>query len=139
MACLWTTQDLDKTNVTALGYGHTRFGGLTSEQLLKAPLNTVSKSECEKYYQVDATLIPMGITDTHLCAGDPDHKRDTCQGDSGGPLIMEFGKTSYVVGVTSFGLGCAGEPPSIYTRVSSYIDWIEKIVWPSIDVRFERK
>lgn len=55
------------------------------------------------------------------------------QGDSGGPLILKVDRDitySYVVGITSFGQACGGAPPSIYSRVSAYIDWIEDIVWP---------
>lgn len=56
------------------------------------------------------------------------------QGDSGGPLqrVLEKPYCMYsIVGVTSFGKFCAFKfTPAIYTRVSSYIDWIEKIVWP---------
>jgi secreted trypsin-like serine protease len=52
------------------------------------------------------------------------------QGDSGGPLLETKLDTAgndkyYVVGVVSSGFGC-GEPgiPGLYTRVSSYIEWI---------------
>lgn len=34
-----------------------------------------------------------------------------------------------VVGITSYGTGCGGTIPAVYTRVSSYLDWIEDIVW----------
>lgn len=37
----------------------------------------------------------------------------------------------YIVGVTSFGKPCGYvHRPSVYVRVSSYIPWIESIVWP---------
>ena len=53
------------------------------------------------------------------------------KGDSGGPMILKQGIViPYVIGITSFGQGCAGGAPSIYTRISSYLDWIESIVWP---------
>lgn len=54
------------------------------------------------------------------------------QGDSGGPLQIrgDSGKY-YIVGIVSYGAGCATKTPSVYTRVSSYLDWIEKYVWPS--------
>ncbi|XP_077493814.1 trypsin-like [Amblyomma americanum] len=54
--------------------------------------------------------------------------KDSCQGDSGGPLTMwsKLAKTVQI-GLVSFGVGCArGEKPSIYTRVSFYVPWIEK-------------
>ncbi|XP_030381800.1 serine protease snake-like [Scaptodrosophila lebanonensis] len=127
-ACIWPNPDLVTNQLTAIGYGQTRFAGVSSAQLLKVPLNFVSKAECEPHYQKD--LLPKGVAETHLCAGDPANAHDTCQGDSGGPLLMDHGPFKYVVGITSLGHGCASGPPSIYTRVSSYVDWIESYVWP---------
>lgn len=126
--CLWLENGIPDSNVTALGYGHTSFAGQSSDQLLKASLMVIPNGECEKYYQTDRDVASSGLADTHLCAGDPEHSRDTCQGDSGGPLVTDTGK--FIVGITSFGFGCAGAAPSIYTRVSSYIDWIEEVIWP---------
>ncbi|XP_061400968.1 serine protease snake-like [Musca vetustissima] len=131
--CIWPNANISTNNVTAMGYGHIHFGGMGSSQLLKVQLQIVPHSICQEYY--------MNMNDTnsldpevHLCAGDPERLRDTCQGDSGGPLIMEeFNenfKNQYIVGVTSFGLGCAGEPPSIYTRVSNYLEWIKDTLYP---------
>ncbi|XP_037951658.1 serine protease snake-like [Teleopsis dalmanni] len=133
-ACLWNSFALSKTNVTAIGYGHTRFGGSPSSHLLKAYLTVQSKKDCQKHYD-DEYNIPKGITDQQICAKDPENIRDTCQGDSGGPILihamLESRYVPYVVGITSFGQGCAGEPPGVYTRVSEYIDWIETTVWPN--------
>lgn len=56
------------------------------------------------------------------------------QGDSGAPLQVVSKKNPcvyYVMGLTSFGGKCAQSgQPAIYTRVSSYLNWIEGIVWP---------
>lgn len=56
------------------------------------------------------------------------------QGDTGGPLQISDPHQNcahHLIGVTSFGGGCAGENfPPVYTRISSYVDWIEPIVWP---------
>ena len=53
---------------------------------------------------------------------------DTCQGDSGGPLIANINEKYTLVGVTSFGLGCAMQnSPGVYVRVSSFIDFINNI------------
>lgn len=58
----------------------------------------------------------------------------TLKGDSGGPLVITrnngYKAESFVIGVTSFGLGCATDAPGIYTNVAKYLDWIEPILWP---------
>lgn len=54
---------------------------------------------------------------------------DTCQGDSGGPLMLFADGQWTIVGITSYGTGCAlAEHPGVYTRVSFYQDWIACIV-----------
>lgn len=130
--CIWTQKEVTNTLVTAIGYGQTSFAGLSSAQLLKVPLKSVSNEECQHHYQKDQ--LAQGVLGTQMCAGDITGERDTCQGDSGGPLLMQDGLLGYVVGITSLGQGCASGPPSVYTRVSSFVDWIEGIVWPAQQV-----
>ncbi|KAJ8982907.1 hypothetical protein NQ317_004561 [Molorchus minor] len=45
-----------------------------------------------------------------------------CLGDSGSPLMVD----GVQVGIASFGsdFGCESGFPGVYTRVTSYIDWI---------------
>ncbi|XP_040160553.1 brachyurin-like [Anopheles arabiensis] len=52
--------------------------------------------------------------------------RSACNGDSGGPLAVQDGG-SLQVGVVSFGsaAGCAIGMPSVYARVSFFLDFIE--------------
>lgn len=51
-------------------------------------------------------------------------------GDSGGPMqIFEDSPLATVVGITSFGKGCPSALPGVYTRVASFLDWIEDKVW----------
>ncbi|XP_016982666.1 trypsin-4-like [Drosophila rhopaloa] len=126
--CMWAEKEVANSLVTAIGYGQTSFAGLSSAQLLKVPLKIVSNDECQVHYQVDQ--LAQGVLSTQMCAGDLTGERDTCQGDSGGPLIMHDGRRGNIVGITSLGQGCASGPPSVYTRVSSFVDWINGIVWP---------
>lgn len=53
---------------------------------------------------------------------------------SGGPIQITHSDASCVfdiVGVTSSGsFKCGSKVPSTYTRVASFLDWIEEKVWP---------
>ena len=71
-----------------------------------------------------------------MCAGRAKgSKANSCQGDSGGPLVCEgsFGESSeerwYLFGITSFGaFDCSSYTSSVYTKVSTYIDWVNAII-----------
>uniref|UniRef100_A0A8C5IKF8 Peptidase S1 domain-containing protein n=1 Tax=Junco hyemalis TaxID=40217 RepID=A0A8C5IKF8_JUNHY len=63
-----------------------------------------------------------------VCAGG-DGVRSGCQGDSGGPLNCAVNGQYQVHGVTSFvsSQGCnVARKPTVFTRVSAYISWINR-------------
>ena len=64
---------------------------------------------------------------SQLCAGG-ELGKDSCRGDSGGPLLIqkEADMPWYVIGIVSFGSKeCGSGRPAVYTRVSSFITWIQ--------------
>ncbi|XP_026279279.1 chymotrypsin-like protease CTRL-1 isoform X2 [Frankliniella occidentalis] len=146
-ACLQTERALrpgdDGNDVApvATGWGLTAWEGDPSPFLQKVSLRLVSDDTCTwNYEDTSKSRLQHGIReDIQLCAGGTN--KDTCQGDSGGPLQVStrnFSRSSdepycmyNVIGVTSFGKACGLSFPGVYTRVSYYVPWIEKVVWPN--------
>lgn len=114
----------------ATGWGATTEGGSTPNILQEVSLPVLSNSTCESW--MDETYGPnQYITDNMICAGYEQGGQDACQGDSGGPLAVQSGGTWYVVGVTSWGIGCArAKSPGIWARTTRYIGWINANVSP---------
>ena len=95
------------------------------QQKLEMPVVTIA--ECKQAYnQFTGQNLGEDIKiGDHICAGGED-KKDACKGDSGGPLMGRDGSGPYVlVGVVSGGTTyCGIGIPALFTRVSSYMNWI---------------
>ncbi|XP_055594212.1 serine protease snake-like [Uranotaenia lowii] len=135
-ACLWTEMAITVDSVIASGFGHTKFGNdKISPILRKVKLDFLDRSQCENQFN-GLRNFRRGILPQQLCIGSKRGGRDTCQGDSGGPVqtVRDPSQSCvfHVIGVTSVGSFCGtGQSPAVYTRVASYIDWIEEVVWKS--------
>ena len=110
-------------NSTARGWGTVKSGGVKSNVLKEVVLKIWTNDACDKAIS-SAGNYPK-IHATQICAGGVKGE-DTCQGDSGGPLTVKKDGVEVVVGLTSWGIGCANEGlPGIYSRVSEAKDFIE--------------
>lgn len=136
-ACLYTTRNIPSNiKLIATGWGLTEFAGSKSDTLQKVDLELYTEQQCNEVYANDfgTRKIKDGILpDLQFCAGGKGSIKDACQGDSGGPLqtYVRNDKIYNIVGITSFGKACGiVNIPGVYTRVSFYISWLEKIIWP---------
>ncbi|XP_050546760.1 venom protease-like [Daktulosphaira vitifoliae] len=140
--CLNIDQNLKPQNVVATGWGHIKYGGPSSSHLLKVELNTVPIDQCNINYSYTdysdtRTKIKLAfgiLNESQICAGHTEGGKDTCGGDSGGPIQIKNTNYSCMytqIGITSFGKLCGEkDAPGVYTKISKYISWIEKNVWP---------
>jgi hypothetical protein len=104
-----------------MGFGVTEQGGTSQPSILKhLEVTYVPQRVCQVPYG------PIGMN--AMCAADPGTTwEDSCQGDSGGPLYDK--KRDLLVGVVSFGYGCAKKQyPGVYARVSEQATWIKDTI-----------
>ncbi|XP_031788611.1 venom peptide isomerase heavy chain-like [Nasonia vitripennis] len=102
------------------------------EVLQAATLPLLDFHECKE--ALDNRLKKEGrnpLHPTNICTGPLDGSQSACKGDSGGPLVItnSFDMVE-VIGVVSWGLfPCGGRnAPSVYTRVSAFVEWIHMIM-----------
>merc|ERR1719193_1812051 len=130
-ACLPSSETKDYSGIasTVSGWGGTIGYGPNDQQPqqpqqcgLKETMVKVlagSDSKCSRALGTSGSTIK-------LCAWSKN--TDTCQGDSGGPLtVPENGKYT-LVGVVSYGWGCASSTPGIYARVQGFLPWIKNLI-----------
>ena len=109
-------------NCLVSGWGHMKStGSEVPIKLRKVSLRVVHDHLCARMLQG----LPWD-QHTMLCAGGED--KDACQGDSGGPLVChEDGGKTCIAGIVSWGVPCATRGvPGVYTRVNSYLGWIQE-------------
>lgn len=112
------------TPSTATGWGTLVSGGSSHPtQLRQVTVPVRSNAQCT--YGIPGGQAGYGgsyYPSSMLCAGQIG--KDTCQGDSGGPLVVNQGGVSRQIGITSWGVGCGGSFPGVYSRVAAFASWI---------------
>ena len=110
----------DGFDIRVSGWGATSEGAPGSEKLLRVDVPTVSNDTCNKPEAYNGD-----ITKQMMCAGKDEGGLDSCQGDSGGPAAAKLSDSFTLVGVVSWGIGCARPLKyGVYTRVSEISKWL---------------
>ncbi|KAJ8374988.1 hypothetical protein SKAU_G00055680 [Synaphobranchus kaupii] len=107
------------------GWGLLATGGSVAAILQEAPIPVVEHAVCSTHAWWGSLA-----KKTMVCAGG-DGKTAGCQGDSGGPLNCMTDGVWRVHGVVSYGpaQNCNMiSKPTVFTRVSSYMDWIYSVI-----------
>merc|ERR550534_41399 len=110
--------------VIVSGWGRLSSGGSSPKTLQMVKVPFISDNTCKRY-----NVYGSQIKASMVCAGVLRGGKDSCQGDSGGPLVKMVDGKWTVLGVVSWGAGCAGyNKPGVYTRVAMFKDWINTTI-----------
>ncbi|XP_052223894.1 serine protease 1-like [Dreissena polymorpha] len=124
-ACLPDASMYYETGLTChiSGWGQTSFRGSKDQTVLRAAeVRLIDDDDCKIAYGTR-------ITPNMVCAGYMEGGIDTCFGDRGGPLVCSVEDLYYVMGVISWGRGCALPGyPTVYAKVAAFQSWIETTI-----------
>ncbi|XP_064108356.1 uncharacterized protein LOC135216798 [Macrobrachium nipponense] len=108
-------------NCTVAGWGSLGIALGRSRVLQSALLPILPDEICK----ADNVYGDTRLTEGMFCAGYLEGGIDTCQGDSGGPMVCIVDGRHTVVGITSWGHGCArANKPGVYTKVTQFLPWL---------------
>jgi V8-like Glu-specific endopeptidase len=109
--------------VTVAGWGATVEQGAPVQKLRYVEVPVAAQGTCRIAYADETTK----VTDKMFCASAGG--KDSCQGDSGGGVLLgKRENASQVVGIVSFGKGCArADYPGVYTRAGDLVTWIDEV------------
>ncbi|XP_051171479.1 chymotrypsin-like elastase family member 2A [Leptopilina boulardi] len=125
-----TDVNLSGVHCVASGWGRYGPSPSLSNALLEATVPLLEPQDCSEAYGQSVLF-----RDGHLCAGHTDGSSGSCVGDSGGPLQCRRSDGAWqLVGVTSFGSGCARPGfPDVYTKIQYYLSWIKDTIQNDVD------
>ena len=113
------------------GWGKNEFDGSFQFLQRKVDVPLVNNVQCNADLKSALNSQSSGIGDrftldsSEVCAGGEVGK-DACTGDGGSPLVCQARSGRWtLVGLVTWGVGCAEQLPGVYVRVSQFRDWID--------------
>jgi len=116
------------------GWGDTKSEEESSNTLRETSQLILTNAACEEGEGMadvngdgEETQVSMAgmLSDDMLCA--EAEGKDSCQGDSGGPFTVDVEGQHHLVGVVSWGLGCAKAGlPGVYSSISAQRQWLDQ-------------
>lgn len=110
-----------RTDLHGWGSVSTTVWPITPDRLQTVNIPIVPLAECAR------VLGESPLHETNVCTGPLTGGVSACSGDSGGPLTQNG---TELVGIVSWGYIPCGSvnAPSVYGRVSAFVEWIEDII-----------
>ena len=112
------------------GWGKEEFTGDFQFIQHKVDLPLVNDRKCNSALKFALNARKAGAGDrfqldaSEICAGGEVGK-DACTGDGGSPLVCQAQSGRWtVVGLVSWGIGCASDLPGVYVDIYQFRDWI---------------
>lgn len=107
--------------VRVTGWGRTSMSTNAGSKVLQGiEIPYVTRATCNRPASYDGA-----ITDNMICAGLQKGGVDSCQGDSGGPATAVVNGSRRLVGIVSWGEGCAlRDKYGVYSNVSKFGSWV---------------
>ncbi|XP_059622759.1 chymotrypsin-2-like [Phlebotomus argentipes] len=115
-----TTKVMGDIEAIASGWGTLAYPGAQADNLQYLPVTIIDNELCSTLHtSTNAAKLHSGA----MCA-QPVRGTGMCVGDTGSPLVTKIASGYVQIGVVSWGVPCGANYPDVYTRLSSYSDWI---------------
>ncbi|KAK6187552.1 hypothetical protein SNE40_005550 [Patella caerulea] len=119
--CYASRDHYDGEECTVIGWGTTSESGSLASRLQEASKPILSDSQCSSDLGSNSYY-----SNSMLCSGYAAGGVDACQGDSGGPFFCQRNGVWELVGVVSWGYGCARPGrPGVYADNWDLRDWVD--------------